>query len=59
MDPTQQNALCTQAQTLMADYSPFCPLFGMNYQVAIRSDVIKSIQTDPVWFVDVGSIELA
>jgi peptide/nickel transport system substrate-binding protein len=59
LDPTTQNALCTQAQTLMADYSPFCPLFGMNYQVAIRSDVIKSIQTDPVWFVDVGSIELA
>ena len=59
IDPTKQNDLCTQAQTLMKDYSPFTPLFGMNYQVAIRSDVIQSIQTDPVWFVDVGSIELA
>jgi peptide/nickel transport system substrate-binding protein len=59
IDPTKQNELCTQAQNLMKDYSPFTPLFGMNYQVAIRSDVIQSIETDPVWFVDVSSIKLA
>ena len=59
LDATKQNELCNQAQNMMIDYSPFTPLFGMNYQVAVRKDVIKSIQTDPVWFIDVGSIVLA
>jgi peptide/nickel transport system substrate-binding protein len=58
VDATKQADLATQAQTLMKDYSPFTPLFGMNYQVAYRKDVIKAIQTNPVWFVDIGSTEL-
>jgi peptide/nickel transport system substrate-binding protein len=58
LDAAHQNELCLAAQRKMNGYSPEAYLFMSNYQVAIRKDIIKSIQTNPVWFVDVGTTEL-
>ena len=58
LDPKTQNELCVNAQRLMNDFSPMAFLFMSNYQVAYRKDVIKSIETNPVWFVDVGTTQL-
>lgn len=59
LDPAGQNELCISAQRLMNEFSPMAFLFESNYQVAYRKDVIKSIETNPVWFVDVGTTKLA
>lgn len=58
LDAAAQNELCITAQRQMNDYAPQAYLFMSNYQVAIRKDIIRSIQTNPVWFVDVGTVEL-
>jgi hypothetical protein len=43
----------------MNDVGPYAWLFEANIQVGYRTDVIKSVATNPVWYVDVGTVELA
>jgi len=59
LDPAKQQQLCFEAQRLMNRVGPFAWLFEGNIQIGYRSDVIKALATNPVWFFDVGSIELA
>jgi peptide/nickel transport system substrate-binding protein len=58
LDPAKQQQLCYEAQRLMNRVGPFAWLFEGNIQIGYRTDVIKSLATNPVWFFDVGSIEL-
>ena len=58
VDDTQQNALCIQAQQLMNQNSPDAWLFEMVSLLGYRKDVIKSVDTNPVSYIEVGSVEL-
>ena len=58
LDPAKQQQICYEAQRLMNQVGPYAWLFEANIQVGYRKDVIKSLATNPVWYVDVGSIEL-
>ncbi len=58
LDPNKQRGLCHQAQRLMNQEGPFAWLFEPFIQIGYRSDVIKSVSTNPVWFIDVGTVEL-
>jgi peptide/nickel transport system substrate-binding protein len=58
LDPAKQQQLCYQAQRLMNQVGPYVWLFEGNIQIGYRKDVIKSMATNPVWFFDVGAIEL-
>lgn len=58
VDATQQQNLCIQAQQLMNQASPDAWLFEMVSLVGYRTDVIKALNTNPVTYVDVGSVEL-
>jgi peptide/nickel transport system substrate-binding protein len=58
VDPKKQQQLCYQAQRIMNQVGPYAWLFEANVQVGYRKDVIKSIPTNPVWFVDVANIGL-
>jgi ABC-type transport system substrate-binding protein len=59
LDRNKQRELCQQAQRLMNQEGPFAWLFEPFIQIGYRSDVIKSVSTNPVWFIDVGTVELA
>lgn len=59
LDPAKQQQICYEAQRLMNQVGPYAWLFEANIQVGYRKDVTKSLATNPVWYVDVGSIELA
>jgi peptide/nickel transport system substrate-binding protein len=59
LDPAKQQELCYEAQRLMNQVGPFAWLFEANIQIAYRKDVIRSFATNPVWYVDIGSVELA
>lgn len=59
VDAAKQQALCIQAQQLMNENSPDAWLFEMVSLVGYRKDVIKSVNTNPVSYIDVGSVELA
>jgi len=54
----QQKNLCIQAQQLMNQASPDAWLFEMVSLVGYRKDVIKALNTNPVTYVDLGSVEL-
>jgi peptide/nickel transport system substrate-binding protein len=58
LDPTKQRALCYEAQRLMNEVGPFAWLFEPFIQIGYRTDVIKSVSTNPVWYIDVGTVEL-
>jgi peptide/nickel transport system substrate-binding protein len=58
LDAAKQQELCYKAQRMMNDVGPFAWLFEANIQIGYRSDVIKSVATNPVWYVDVGTVEL-
>lgn len=58
VDPDKQKDLCIQAQQLMNQASPDAWLFEMVSLVGYRKDVIKALDTNPVTYVDIGSIEL-
>jgi peptide/nickel transport system substrate-binding protein len=58
LDPAKQQQICYEAQRLMNEVGPFAWLFEANIQVGYRKDVIKSMATNPVCYLDVGSIEL-
>jgi peptide/nickel transport system substrate-binding protein len=58
VDATTQNDLCIKAQQLMNQVGPHAWLFEMMSQIGYRSDVIKSMATNPVTYVDVTDVEL-
>jgi len=58
LDPAKQQQLCYQAQRLMNQVGPFAWLFEANIQIGYRKDILKPMATNPVWFLDVGSVEL-
>ncbi|HEX4767500.1 MAG TPA: ABC transporter substrate-binding protein [Lichenihabitans sp.] len=58
LDPAKQQQICYEAQRMMNEVGPFAWLFEANIQIGYRTDVIKSLATNPVWYVDVGSVEL-
>ena len=58
LDPKKQRDLCYQAQRLMNQDGPFAWLFEPFIQIGYRTDVIKSVVTNPVWYIDVGTVEL-
>jgi len=58
LDAAKQQQICYEAQRLMNQVGPFAWLFEANIQIGYRKDVIKSMATNPVWYFDVGSIEL-
>jgi peptide/nickel transport system substrate-binding protein len=58
LDAGKQQQLCYDAQRMMNDVGPFAWLFAANIQIGYRSDIIRSVATNPVWYVDVGSVEL-
>lgn len=58
LDAGKQQQLCYEAQRMMNDVGPFAWLFAANIQIGYRSDIIKSVATNPVWYVDVGTVEL-
>jgi peptide/nickel transport system substrate-binding protein len=58
LDPAKQQQICYEAQRLMNQVGPYAWLFEANIQIGYRKDVIKTLATNPVWYVDIGSIEL-
>jgi peptide/nickel transport system substrate-binding protein len=58
LDPAKQQQLCYQAQRLMNQVGPYVWLFEANIQIGYRKDILKPMATNPVWFLDVGSVEL-
>ncbi len=58
LDPAKQQQLCYEAQRMMNEVGPYAWLFEANIQVGYRTDVVKSVATNPVWYVDVGTVEL-
>jgi peptide/nickel transport system substrate-binding protein len=58
VDAGPQKDLCIKAQQLMNEVGPHAWLFEMVSQIGYRKDVIKSLVTNPVTYVDVGTIEL-
>jgi peptide/nickel transport system substrate-binding protein len=58
LDAASQQDICFRAQRLLNEIGPCAWLFEANIQIGYRKDVIKSLATNPVWYVDVGSIEL-
>ncbi len=58
LDPKKQQTLCWEAQRLMNEVGPFAWLFEPYIQIGYRTDVVKSVSTNPVWYVDVGTVEL-
>jgi peptide/nickel transport system substrate-binding protein len=58
LDPVKQQQICYQAQRLMNQVGPYVWLFEANIQIGYRKDILKPMATNPVWFLDVGSIEL-
>jgi peptide/nickel transport system substrate-binding protein len=58
VDAASQKDLCLKAQRLMNQVGPHAWLFEMVSQIGYRKDVIKSLVTNPVTYVDVGTIEL-
>jgi peptide/nickel transport system substrate-binding protein len=58
LDPAKQQQLCYEAQRLLNEVGPFAWLFEANIQVGYRADIIKSVATNPVWYIDVGTVEL-
>ncbi len=57
LDPVKQQQLCYQAQRLMNQVGPFVWLFEANIQIGYRKDILKPMATNPVWFLDVGTVE--
>ena len=57
-DAAKQQQICYEAQRLMNQVGPFAWLFEANIQIGYRKDVIKSLATNPVWYFDIGSVEL-
>jgi len=58
LDAAKQQQICYEAQRLMNQVGPFAWLFEANIQIGYRKDVIKSLATNPVWYFDIGSVEL-
>lgn len=58
LDAAKQQALCIEAQRMLNEVGPYAWLFEANIQIGYRTDVIKSVATNPVWYVDVGTVEL-
>lgn len=58
LDPARQQQLCFTAQRLMNQVGPYAWLFEANIQIAYRKDIIKAFATNPVWYLDIGSVEL-
>ena len=58
VEPVAQKDLCIKAQQLMNQVGPHAWLFEMVSQVGYRKDVISSLITNPVTYVDVGTVEL-
>jgi peptide/nickel transport system substrate-binding protein len=59
LDAAKQQQICYEAQRLINQVGPFAWLFEANIQIGYRKDVIKSLATNPVWYFDIGSVELA
>ena len=57
VDPAPQKDLCLKAQRLMNEVGPHAWLFEMVSQIGYRKDVIASLVTNPVTYVDVGTVE--
>ena len=58
LDAAKQQQICYEAQRLINQVGPFAWLFEANIQIGYRKDVIKSLATNPVWYFDIGSVEL-
>lgn len=58
LNPKKQQALCWEAQRLINKVGPYAWLFEPYIQIGYRTDVIKSVSTNPVWYIDVGTVEL-
>jgi peptide/nickel transport system substrate-binding protein len=58
VDASKQQSLCIQAQQLMNQNSPMAWLFEMASLIAYRKDVIKSLNTNPVSYIEVDSVVL-
>jgi peptide/nickel transport system substrate-binding protein len=58
LDAKEQRDLCYEAQRLMNKVGPFAWLFEPFIQIGYRTDIVKSASTNPVWYIDVGTVEL-
>lgn len=57
-DNSKQESLCIQAQQLMNQHSPMVELFEMASLIGYRTDIIKSLNTNPVSYIEVDSVVL-
>jgi peptide/nickel transport system substrate-binding protein len=58
LDDKQQGEYVLQAQRLLNQHGPFAWLFETNLMVAYRSDRIKHLPMNPIWYFDVSGMEL-
>jgi peptide/nickel transport system substrate-binding protein len=59
VDLKQQSEYVLEAQRKLNQTGPFAWLFETNLQIGYRKDVIKNLPTNPIWYFDVGKIEMA
>ena len=59
LDDKQQGEYVLQAQRLLNQHGPFAWLFETNLMIAYRTDRIRHLPTNPIWYFDINRMELA